>query len=65
MKHALISWVDKGDHSRVEFCKVCAAEARELTTDCPCHVVKPEIRQQVARGELDYANGEWINKDKR
>lgn len=47
--------------NRIEtkFCRICAAEGKELTADCPRFEVAQTYRNRVAAGELDYVGGSW------
>lgn len=56
-EHVLEKSVD--NHQSTEFCSVCGAEGKELTTDCPGFVVETGYRNKVALGELDFINGTW------
>ena len=48
------------------FCTVCNAGEGELTTECCGRRMTEEERNRVYKiGDLDFINGEWINKTKQ
>ena len=44
------------------FCEVCKCAEGELPTECPGRPVNEETREEIYSGQVDYLNGEWVNK---
>lgn len=59
MTHSIRVYTEDG--KQVRYCTKCSCEQHELPTDCPGEVVRQNERNLIAKGELDFRAGQWLN----